>query len=232
MSERIRAVIADDEPIARRGIRRLLNAHADVEVIAEARNGRETVQLVRSLKPDLLFLDIEMPGADGFDVVERASAPAVIFVTAYDSFAVDAFDVNAVDYLLKPVTEQRFAGAMVRAREKIGRAGGAAHRILVGDAVVDAREITWVEAADYYAIVHHGGRSTVVRESLDKLQQRLTGDGFVRTHRGAIVNLAAVAALRSSVVLRDGTAVPLSRRRKAHVASVLRRFVSSRATTP
>src|SRR5512144_21490 len=113
MSERIRAGIADDEPIARRGIRRLLSAHADVEVVAEARNGRETVQLVRSLKPDLLFLDIEMPGVDGFGVVERASAPAVIFVTAYESFAVDAFDVNAVDYLLKPVTEQRFAGALL-----------------------------------------------------------------------------------------------------------------------
>lgn len=224
---RILAVIADDEPIARRGIRQLLAAHADVEVAAEARNGRETVQFVRTLKPDLLFLDIEMPGLDGFDVVARVQTPAIIFVTAYDSFAVGAFDVDAVDYLLKPVSEQRFASALIRARARLGRGRQAAHRIAIGDAIVDVHDITCIEAADYYAIVHHGGKCALVRESLDSLEARLASNAFVRTHRGFIVNLAAVAAASHAIVLHDGTRIPISRRRRARVSAALRRFVVS-----
>jgi two-component system, LytTR family, response regulator len=222
-SHRIRAVIADDEPIARRGIRQLLAAHADIEVAAEARNGREAVQCIRTLKPDLLFLDIEMPGLDGFDVVARSQTPAIIFVTAYESFAVNAFDVDAADYLLKPVTEERFASAMRRAREKL-RIARECKRVWIGDAIVDARDITCIEADDYYAIVHHEGKRSLVRESLDSLQLRLAPDSFVRTHRGFIVNLAAVTTIRRSIVLRDGTRVPISRRRRAQVEEAVRRF--------
>ena len=226
VSQRIRAVIADDEPIARRGIRQLLAAHADIEVAAEARNGREAVQCVRTLQPDLLFLDIEMPGLDGFEVVARSQTAAIIFVTAYETFAVNAFDVDAVDYLLKPVTEERFAAALRRAREKL-RIGRNVKRILAGDAVVDVSEITCIEAADYYAIVHHGGKRSLIRESLDSLESRLTRDAFVRTHRGFLVNLAAIAALQRSIVLRDGTRVPVSRRRRAEVEQAVRRFAGA-----
>jgi two-component system LytT family response regulator len=227
-SHRIRAVIADDEPIARRGIRQLLAAHADIEVAAEARNGREAVQCVRTLKPDLLFLDIEMPGLDGFEVVARSQTAAIIFVTAYETFAVNAFDVDAVDYLLKPVSEERFAAALRRAREKL-RIGRNAKRILAGDAIVDVSEITCIEAADYYAIVHHAGKRSLIRESLDSLESRLTPDAFVRTHRGFLVNLAAIAAIQRSIVLRDGTRVPISRRRRAEVEQAVRRFVSAQS---
>ena len=224
-NHRIRAVIADDEPIARRGIRRMLAAHDDIEVAAEARNGREAIQSIRTLKPDLLFLDIGMPGLDGFDVVARSETPAIIFVTAYDSFAINAFEVDAVDYLLKPVTEERFAAALRRARERL-RIAPDAKRILAGDELVQVSDITCIEAADYYAIVHHHGKRSLVRDSLDSLESRLASDAFVRTHRRFIVNLAAIAAMRPSIILRDGTRVPVSRRRRARVQAAVRQFVS------
>jgi two-component system LytT family response regulator len=230
--DRIRAVIADDEPTARRGIRQLLSAHADIEVVAEARNGRETVQCVRTHKPDLLFLDVEMPGLDGFGVIAQVRTPEIIFVTAYESFAVNAFDVDAVDYLLKPVSAERFANALVRAREKLGRVRRATHRVVIGQTVVDPGDITCIEAADYYAIVHHAGKRAFVRESLDSLEARLSSSAFVRTHRGFIVSLAAVAVVRRAIVLRDGRSIPISRRRRAHVENALRQFFRSTAKGP
>jgi two-component system LytT family response regulator len=258
----IRAVIADDEPLARRGIRQLLAPHRDVAVVAEARNGRETVRALRALQPDLLFLDVQMPELDGFGVLREHGAahmPAVIFVTAYDEFAVRAFDAHALDYLVKPVGEARFAEALERARERLRSADAvelsrrlsallAAHeraraasraatqRLLVptsaGGLVLDADEIDWIEADDYYAAIHARGRRHLIRESLASLEHRLDGGRFVRAHRSAIVNIDRVRELRGEptgetvLVLRDGTRVPVSRRRREQVTGLLRRLTS------
>lgn len=253
----IRAAIADDEPLARRGIRQLLAREPDVEVVGEARNGRETIQLVRNAKPDLLFLDIQMPGIDGFAALEAIDVPerpAVIFVTAHDDFAVRAFDTHALDYLVKPLEEARFAAAVQRTRERLhsiaavelsrrlaallsarekerltGAVGGS--RLLVptatGELLLDADEIDWIEADDYYAAIHARGRRHLMRLSLSVLEQRLDATRFIRAHRGAIVNIDRVRELRGDagdtvLVLRDGTQVPVSRRRREQVVQRLR----------
>lgn len=249
----IRAIIADDEPLARRGIRQLIEPHSDVIVIGEARNGREAVLAVRELRPDLLFLDVQMPDLDGFGVLREigaATIPSVIFVTAYDEFAVRAFDAHALDYLVKPLAESRFTEALERVRDRLRskqavelsdrltallathEAARAKQRIMVptplGELVLDADEIDWIEADDYYAAIHAGGRRHLIRESLVSLEQRLDRARFVRAHRSAIVNITRVRELQarnsgeSSLMLRDGTRVPLSRRRSKQVARLLR----------
>ncbi|HEV8582911.1 MAG TPA: LytTR family DNA-binding domain-containing protein [Thermoanaerobaculia bacterium] len=258
-TRQIRAVIADDEPLARRGIRQLLATHPDVAVVAEARNGRETVQALRALQPDLLFLDVQMPGLDGFAVLREHGAermPVVIFVTAHDEFAVRAFEAHALDYLVKPVAETRFAEALERARGRLRSAEAvelarrlaallAAHdgeraaprirqRVRVptsaGELVLETEEIDWIEADDYYAAIHARGRRHLLREPLASLEQRLDGARFVRVHRSAIVNIDRVRELRSEpagetvLVLRDGSRVPVSRRRREQVAGLLRRL--------
>jgi two-component system LytT family response regulator len=223
----MRVVIVDDEPLARRGIRQLLASHADMDVVAEARNGKEAVRILKALAPDLVFLDVQMPEMDGFEVLRRLDAPpAVIFVTAYDTFAVRAFEEHAVDYLVKPIHEARFEDALARVRERLR----APRRLIIGtngsSLVLDPDEIDWIEAEDYYAAVHARGRRHLIRESLGSLAARLDGAHFVRIHRRAIVNLARVREVRadSAVILRDGTELPLSRRRREHVAAAMRRF--------
>jgi two-component system LytT family response regulator len=267
----IRALIVDDEPLARRGIRQLLESSEDIEVVGECRNGRETLAALDTLAPDLVFLDVQMPELDGFEVV-RARGPArmphVIFVTAYDEFAVRAFETHALDYLVKPVNEARFAAALERVRERmrfaealeltrrIGdllaahdrrgdkRSEGAdaaprgpvvvpARRLIVptatGELVLDVDEIDWIQAEDYYAAVHARGRRHLIRESLASLEQRLDPERFIRVHRSAIVRLDRVREMRSAaagesvLVLRDGTRVPVSRRRREQVADLIRR---------
>jgi two-component system LytT family response regulator len=258
----IRAIIADDEPLARRGIRQLLEPHSDVTVVAETRNGYETVRALHSLHPDLLFLDVQMPELDGFGVLREFAAermPAVIFVTAYDEFAVRAFEAQALDYLVKPVEEARFAKALERTREQLRADGALAlsqrlaallasreqerlampvtrRRLLVptssGELVLEAAEIDWIEADDYYAAIHAHGRRHLMRASLAALEARLYGGDvrFVRAHRSALVNVDRVRELRSDsagesfLVLRDGTRVPVSRRRREQVAEQLRRL--------
>ena len=229
---RIRVLIVDDEPVARRGMRQLLAGHDDVEIAGEARNGREAVRLIRALAPDLVFLDVQMPEVDAFGVlqqIEPERLPVVIFVTAYDTFAVRAFEARALDYLVKPVTQARFDDALARGRERL-RARPAARRLVIGtagsDLIVDVREIVWIEADDYYAAVHTAGRRHLVRESLASLEARLDRDQFVRAHRAAIVNLAHVREIRSELVLRDGTHLPLSRRRRHDVEEAMRRFAA------
>jgi two-component system LytT family response regulator len=255
----IRALIVDDEPLARRGIRQLLDREPDVTVIGEARNGRDALRALRTLNPDLVFLDVQMPEIDGFEVLRAHGAermPAVIFVTAFDAFAVRAFDAHAIDYLVKPLREARFAEAVQRARERMrsddavalsrqlsallaandvtrSEPRPASHRIVVptsnGDLVLAANEIDWIEADDYYAAVYAGGRRHLIRESLSSLETRLDGARFVRAHRSAIINLDRVRELRSEpsgecvAVLRDGTRVPVSRRRRERVAESIRR---------
>ena len=232
----IRAVIADDEPLARRGVRQLLAPHRDVIVVAEARNGRETVEALRVHAPDLLFLDVQMPELDGFGVLREhgtARIPAVIFVTAHDEFAVHAFDAHAVHYLMKPLEEARFSEALERARVRL-RASRVENRLRIptstGDLVIDAEEIEWIEADDYYAAIYVRGRRYLMRESLASLEQRLDPARFVRTHRSAIVNVARIREVASQdaetfLVLRSGMRVSVSRRRRERVTELLRRLV-------
>ena len=253
----VRAVIADDEPLARRGIRQLLASHQDVDVVGEARNGRETVHLVRALHPDLLFLDVQMPELDGFGVLATlgsSALPAVIFVTAYDHFAVRAFESHALDYLVKPIEEARFVEAVQRTRDRMHSLAAielsrrlsalvtaqerqdltrtlCAPRLVVptssGELVLDAGEIDWIEADDYYAAIHAHGRRHLMRQSLAVLERRLDPKQLVRAHRGAIVNIDRVREMRADegdtvLVLRDGTRVPVSRRRREQVVRRLR----------
>ncbi len=254
----IRALIVDDEPLARRGIRQLLEREADVAVVGEARDGREALRALRTLEPSLVFLDVQMPELDGFGVVRVHGVdrmPPIIFVTAFDEFAVRAFDAHAIDYLVKPLRESRFAEAVERVRERVRTAKAVdlsrrltallattdrpavgdvprPARIIVptssGDLVLDAAEIDWIEADDYYAAIYARGRRHLIRESLSSFEGRLDPVGFVRVHRSAIVNLDRVREVRvesngeSQLVLRDGTRVPVSRRRREQVNEALR----------
>src|SRR5262245_32627407 len=250
----IRVIIADDEPLARRGIRQLLAPHKDIAVVAEARNGRETVRVLRELRPELLFLDVQMPNMNGFDVVAEigpASMPLLIFVTAYDEFAVKAFEVHALDYLVKPVETARFRQALERVREQLRSANAeqlsgklasllaarekerAKDRIVVqtfrGKLILNADEVDWIEADDYYAAIHSGNARHLVRESLTSLEERLNPTTFLRTHRSAIVNMDRVCELRkergeSFLVIAGGSRIPISRRRRARIARLLRRL--------
>ena len=219
----IRALIADDEPLARGVVRGLLAGYADVEVVGESRNGVETLGAIRQLAPDLVFLDVQMPELDGFGVLESLAgegAPSVVFVTAYDDFAVRAFEEAALDYLVKPFTDERFHRTMARARRHAGGAdsgelarsltalmarvearakpapGGYLQRMLVssGQRAVSVRvaDVLWVEADDYYARLHTTGASFLVRQSLSSLEGQLDPARFVRAHRGAIVNIDRV----------------------------------------
>ena len=268
----IRILIVDDEPLARRGIRQLLEPNDDVDVVGECRNGREALAALDTLAPDLVFLDVQMPELDGFEVMRARGAarmPYVIFVTAYDEFAVQAFETHALDYLVKPVNEARFAAALDRARERMrfaealeltrrigdllaahDRRGDArvagddafasspaplpARRLIVptatGELVLDVDEIDWIQAEDYYAAVHARGRRHLIRESLASLEQRLDPGRFVRVHRSAIVRLDRVREVRSAasgesvLILRDGTRVPVSRRRREQVTELIHRL--------
>jgi len=226
----IRVVIVDDEPIARRGIRQLLSPHTDVEVAGEARNGIEAVRVLDALKPDLVFLDVQMPEIDGFEVLRRIRhAPDVIFVTAHDTFAVRAFEERALDYLVKPVHAARFEEALARARERLRTKERGPRSLVVpangSDLLIDVADIDWIEADDYYAAIHARGGRHLVRESLASLESRLASRCFVRVHRGAIVNLSRVAEIReASIVLRNGDEIPLSRRRREHVLETAKQW--------
>jgi two-component system, LytTR family, response regulator len=258
----IRVLIIDDEPLARRGIRQLLAREPDVVVVGEARDGREGLRALRTLEPGLVFLDVQMPELDGFGVLRAHGAeqmPPVIFVTAFDEFAVRAFDAHAIDYLVKPLREARFAEAVQRVRDQLrsseavelsrrlsalltatdvaalAAAPRTTSRVIVpttsGELVLDATEIDWIEADDYYAAVHARGKRHLIRESLSSFEARLDPVRFVRVHRSAIVNLDRVRELRSDssgelvAVLRDGTRVAVSRRRREQVAEALRTSV-------
>ena len=230
-SARWSVLVADDEPAARRGVRQLLGAFPAFAVVGECRDGREVLAALDRLKPDVLFLDIQMPEIDGFEVIRRrtpARMPAVVFLTAYDQYAIRAFDAEAHDYLVKPVSEARFAATVERLARRLDSAGprpDAGDRGIVvstarGATVLRVREIDWIEAADNYARVWTGGRSYLLRESLSQLERRVGPHGFARAHRQALVRLDGVRALRVEAsdlvaVLACGTSVPVSRRRRA-----------------
>ena len=228
----MRVLIADDEPLARRGLEQLLDSHADCAIVASCRNGAETIRALQTQHPDLALLDIQMPLLNGFDVLRHLGrcAPVVVFVTAYDEFAIRAFEARALDYLLKPVSQQRFDQALERVREQL-RARRAFQQLQpltvstsTAELVLDQTEIDWIEAEDYCATIHANGKRYTVRESLASFEQKLDSQRFVRVHRSAIVRLSAIRELRadSAVVLRDGTTVPLSRRRRERVLALIR----------
>jgi two-component system LytT family response regulator len=249
----IGALIVDDEPPARRGIRQLLATHPDVCVVGECRDGREALLALGRLRIDLVFLDIQMPVLDGFGVVRAHGPermPPVVFVTAYDQFAVRAFEARALDYLVKPLSRSRFDQAIARVRERRELAGARDRvhqltallantaaaappvtRIAVpragGVLMLPADAIDWVEAVDYLTRLHAGRASHLLHESLASLERRLDPAQFVRVHRSAVVRLDRVRELRAdargalTVVLTDGTELPVSRRRRARVRALL-----------
>jgi two-component system LytT family response regulator len=238
-SAKIRVLVADDEPLARRGVCQLLAPHNDMVVVGESRNGAETVSALRRLTPDLLFLDVQMPEMDGFEVLRAQGAdrmPAVVFVTAHDQFAVRAFEAYALDYLVKPLNVARFDSALTRVRERLRlmEAAGLAKRLerlvvttAAGELVIPVADIDWIGADDYYARIHIGAKSHLLRESLASLETMLDPRRFVRIHRSAIVQIDRVREVKSAaggdeVVLRDGGRLRVSRRRQAMLEKVLR----------
>jgi len=233
-----RVLIADDEQAARRGVRQRLAAYTDFAVVGECRDGAEVLAALDALRPDVLFLDVQMPGIDGFEVIRRCTPermPAVVFLTAYDQFAIRAFEAQALDYLLKPVGEERFAATMRRLVRQLRATPERASQptVLVptpdGATVVAANEIDWIEAADNYARVWTGGRGYLVRESIRALEARVRAHGFLRVHRGALVRIDGVRKLvrnglgEAVAVLASGARIPIARRRRAAFAEVLRR---------
>jgi two-component system LytT family response regulator len=223
----LRVLVVDDEAPARARLRRLLLAHPQVEVVAEARNGREALELTAAHAPDALFLDVQMPEVDGLSVAASLPepAPAIVFVTAFDHYALPAFDAAALDYVLKPADADHVARAVQRLMQRGTARQAVAPRpapsqLVIPDRgrtwVVAVSEIEWLEAADNYVVVHAGTRAPLLRRTLTALLGDL-GEAFVRTQRGAAVALAQVAAVQTlpkgdaTVVLRSGARVPCSR---------------------
>ena len=251
----IRTIIVDDVELARERIKILLD-DPEVEIVAECANGREAVRAISSLKPDLVFLDVQMPKVGGFEVVEAVGVeamPAVIFVTAYDEYALRAFEINAVDYLLKPFDQERLNKAVARAKRAIGRQTPAAEieerlrrllkevrgepkylrRIPVRSArsttLISTERIDWVSAAGHYLELHADGETHLIREQLSRLEAKLDPEKFVRIHRSVIVNLDRIKSLHPLfngdhvVVLKDGQELSLSRTYHEKVMELLTR---------
>lgn len=242
----MKVLVVDDEPLARENLRVLLAADGEVEVVGEC-TGTEAVAMIARCRPDILFLDVQMPGMDGFALLELLgpdAVPAVVFVTAFDRYAVRAFDVHALDYLLKPFTDARFEAAMARAKARVvahrraGVADAGLHALLQAkpwqrprqrflipgqdkSVVIAADEIDCVRAADYYVVLQCSGVNHILRESMDAMERQLDPEQFMRVHRGAIVNLARVREVHPlfrggcELTLVDGTVVKLSRDRRA-----------------
>lgn len=240
---RIRCAIVDDEPLAREILRNFVQNYSDIEVIGECANGLDAIRLIREQHPDLVFLDIQMPSLDGFGVLrelKRDKLPYIIFVTAFDQYAVRAFDVHALDYLLKPIDEERFERAMDRARKALQSdtdwmghiAGflqevetlksGYLDRIVIKEDgkifFIKTDQIDWIEAKGNYALIHCGKKSHLIREAMSTLEGQLNPQQFFRIHRSTIVNVERVRELHSlfhgdcRVILQDGTNLLMSRR--------------------
>ena len=230
----IRALIVDDEPLARRGVAAFLAEEEDIELIGECASGGEAAAKIRAERPDLVFLDVEMPDGDGFEVLERLGCelpPAVVFVTAYDRYALRAFEVGAIDYLLKPFDQVRFAKVLARARDWIRQEKSRDARLAVKSAgqvlLIKVSEIDWIEAADYYASLHVGGRTHLLRRSLADLEKELAGQGFQRVHRSAMINLDRLRGLATDeegeyqVELTCGARLRMSRGYRGRVQAAL-----------
>lgn len=240
----MRVLIADDEPLARTRIKVLLADAPDVTIVGECANGREAADSIRAHAPDVVFLDIQMPELDGFGVLQQAGdtpLPAIIFVTAFDQFAVRAFEVHALDYILKPFDRDRFNRALQRARDHVARGQAAIthaqiralladlrpqerrdERILIKSSgkgiLIATSEIDWVESAGNYVTIHAGGQGHLLRETMKSMEQRLDRQAFRRIHRNIIVNINRIKELHAMgkgeyvLKLRDGTRLSVSRR--------------------
>lgn len=252
--EKIRTLIVDDEPIAREGLRMLLTRETGIEVIGECRNGREAIKAIREQAPALVFLDVQMPRLGGFEVLAEIGAaqmPAVVFVTAYDQYAIKAFEIDALDYLLKPFDEERFQKTLARVKRHFQ--GGSVQelnerlsallkrleraepkhweRVVIKSAgrifFVDVAEIDWIEAAGNYVQLHVGDKAHLLRETMDALAAKLPADQFLRIRRSVIVNAGRVKELQPlfkgeyQIILHDGTTLTSSRRYRAQLSSLL-----------
>ena len=233
----IRALVVDDEPLARRGVVARLARHADVVLVGECATGRQAVEMIDQRSPDLVFLDVQMPGMDGFAVVEAVGVdrmPLTIFLTAHDTHALRAFEVQASDYLLKPIDDERFDGALARVRRRLAEQRPAARgpeRLVIRDrgrmVLLEVDEVDWVGAEKDYVRVYARGRSHLVRETMAAMESQLPPAHFARIHRSAIVNLGRIRELRPQanrefvVVLRDGTQLRLSRSYRDRLAGFI-----------
>jgi len=247
---RIRVLIVDDEPIARRGVRLQLKGDPEVEIIGECANGMEAIAAIQAKSPDLVFLDVQMPEMDGFEVIEAVGVermPRVIFVTAYDQYTLRAFEVHALDYLLKPFDRERFLKALNHARSSLERGEFNRQLVRLLDDRLAARkplerlviksggriyflnvdEVDWIEAADNYVELHVGRESHLLRETVSGLAARLDPGQFMRIRHSTIVNLERVKELRPLfrgeylIVLRDGTELNSSRRYRKNLDAIL-----------
>jgi two-component system LytT family response regulator len=230
----IRTLLVDDERLARAEMRRLLGPHAQFEIVGEAANVAEAREMAEELRPQLLLLDIQMPDGSGFDLLESLDdAPEVIFTTAFDAYALKAFEVNALDYLQKPIDARRLAAALERAEARIGKAEpalAATQKIFLKDGercwFVALGDIALFESEGNYTRVHFDGQQPLVLRSLNQLEQRLDARQFFRASRRHIVNLDFVARVESSesgglrLVLRNDLAIDVSRRRAAEFKSL------------
>ncbi len=263
--EKIRTIIVDDEPLGRDSMCVLLKRDSEIELIRECANGHEALQAIHEASPDLLFLDVQMPEMDGFEVLSRVPAermPMVVFVTAYDQHALRAFEVHALDYLLKSYSDERFEAALRRAKEQIrqkkvneisqrlvalldsqrqekaqtpAELGAYLTRLVVKSGgrifFLKTAEIDWFEAADYYVYLHVGGKSHLLRETMNGLEKQLDPRKFQRIHRSTIVNLDRIKELQShvrgdyTVILQDGTQLKLSRSHRPKLEAALGRSI-------
>lgn len=239
----IGALIVDDEPLARQRVHRLLEGEKDITILGECSDGVEAISQIRSKKPDIVFLDVQMPEVDGFDVLGALSQedmPLVIFVTAYDQHAVRAFEVHAIDYLLKPFEDERFLQSLQRAREAVQQGTiaastqrlvellnetraerGGTKRIMVRTgghiSFLRTADIDWIEAQGDYVSLHCQGKRHLIRENIGDLEHRVQPEGFIRIHRSTIINITRIKELQPlfhgdyTVVLVDGSRLTMSR---------------------
>ena len=254
----IRTILIDDEPLAREKTRTLLADELDIEIIGECRDGREAVETIENEKPDLIFLDVQMPEMDGFEVLENLDPehmPTVVFTTAFDQYALKAFDVHAVDYLLKPFNRARLKEAVDRARQTVQRRQGGdvreqlmallkevgkdrpqyPERLVIKSSgrviFLRSEEIDWIDAAGNYVRIHSGSESHMLRETMGRLEERLDPSRFIRIHRSTIVHVERIKELQQQfhgdylVVLKNGQRLTLSRSYRDKIQDLLDRSI-------
>ncbi len=250
----IRTIIVDDVELARERVKILLTGDEEIDIVGEAANGCDAIEMIRNLSPDLVFLDIQMPKTSGFDVIEQIGVdkmPAVVFVTAFDEFALNAFDAGAVDYLLKPFDVGRLRKALERVRREIRREVPAGEveeklrRLLAeikhppkylkripvkqkdGTVLVPAEDIDWIAAAGHYLELHTEKKTYLIREKISEIELKLDPENFVRIHRSIIINLDRIKSLHPLfngdylIILHDGTELNLSRTHHERLMSLL-----------